>query len=253
MAVFVCCTRFLCNFVPNCVGDGLSIERNLLISVLKLTQNGSVKQEVVYSDAHVTAEYGEKLLQNLQTTTGINLNDRQITADTQTRLCLATQAAQLGADLQQMSLYLDWREFEALSAIALQLNGYTTTNNIHFSHNKKRWEIDVVGCRKPLVVCIDCKHWQHGMHPSAIQKAAQAQIQRTHALAHSTLKRKRPLAFSAWTKARFIPVALSLLPYSQKFCEQVPIVPVLQLQDFISQLPLNLACVCSFEQQITHL
>ncbi len=234
-------------------GDGLSIERNLLISALKLTQKGPVKQELVYSDAHVPAAYGAKLLQNLQSTTGLNLKDDLITADTQTRLTIAVAAAQKGADIEQISTHLGWQEFEAMAAMALQLNGYTTTNNLHFTQTGKRWEIDVVGCQKPLVVCIDCKHWRHGMHPSTMHKTAKTQAQRTYSFAQNLPNTKIKMDCTQWPKATFVPVILSLLPFAQKFCDQVPIVPVLSLQDFLCQLPLNLDCLATFERQFKHL
>jgi Holliday junction resolvase-like predicted endonuclease len=247
------CTWFLCKFVQKLGGDGLSIERNLLISALKLTQKGPVKQELVYSDAHVPAAYGANLLQNLQSTTSLNLKDGLITADNQTRLTIAVAAAQKGADIEQISTHLAWQEFEAMAAMALQLNGYTTTNNLHFTQTGKRWEIDVVGCQKPLVVCIDCKHWRHGMHPSTMHKAAKTQAQRTHAFAQNLPNTKTKMDCTQWPKATFIPVILSLLPFAQKFCDQVPIVPVLSLQDFLGQLPLNLDCLVTFERQFEHL
>jgi hypothetical protein len=40
-----------------------------------------------------------------------------------------------------------------------------------------------------------------------------------------------------WEKAKFVPAVLSLIPSSFKFYDKVPVVPVLQLQDFICQLP----------------
>ena len=45
--------------------------------------------------------------------------------------------------------------------------------------------MDVVGCKKPLVVCIDCKHWQHSIATSALKRIVDLQVNRTRALADS--------------------------------------------------------------------
>jgi Holliday junction resolvase-like predicted endonuclease len=231
----------------------LSIEQKLLISTLKLTPKGSTKQECVYTDAHVPSSYGQNLLQKLQKQKLINLVNGVIRVDTQSRLAIAIQATQLGAPIEQISSYLDWKEFESMAALALELNGYTTQENVHFTNNKKRWEIDVVGARKPLVICIDCKHWHHGMHPAALRKVAETQMQRTKAFVDCLPNGKVEASFLQWTSAVFVPVILSLIPFSQKYCNRVPIVPVLQVQDFIGQLALNLDVVQTFAKKFSHL
>jgi Holliday junction resolvase-like predicted endonuclease len=143
----------------------------------------------------------------------------------------------LGADVEHISDLLCWREFEEIAAFALKNNGYSVQNNLRFKHESKRWEIDVVGCKKPLVICIDCKHWQRAISSSALKRIIDLQSQRTQALADSLPNINLKLECAKWEKAKFIPSVLSLIPSSFKFWEKVPVVPVLQLQDFISQLP----------------
>ncbi len=105
------------------------------------------------------------------------------------------------------------------------------------AHEGKRWEIDVVGCKKPLAICIDCKHWQHAITSSALKRMVDLQTQRTRALADSLPNVKLKLECIKWERSKFIPAVLSLIPSGQKFYDKVPVVPVLQLQDFIYQLP----------------
>jgi len=124
---------------------------------------------------------------------------------------------------------------------------------VRFKHGGRKWEIDVVGCRKPLVVCVDCKHYHHGMSPSAMQKIAEAQTQRTKALAESLPNVTMKLDCASWDKAKFVPAILSLLPSRVKFCDDVPIVPILQLQDFISQLPIQVESLTYFRKEFSHL
>lgn len=153
------------------------------------------------------------------------------------RLKLIIKAASLGADLERVSNFLCWQEFEEIAAFALKNYGYAVTNNVRFKHAGHRCEIDVVACKKPLVVCIDCKHWQHSITPSALRKIVDAQVQRTKALAESLPNLSLTLECTKWDNAKFTPVILSLMPSAYKFIDDVPVVPILKLQDFINQLP----------------
>ena len=207
------------------------------MSLLKMTKNGSALIESVNKEAHIPSEAGEQLLQKLQNEDLLYLNGEKVEVYSNTRLKMAVRAATLGADIECISRFLGWKEFEEMAAIALKSHGYVVKNNVHFKHERHRWEIDVIGCRKPVVICIDCKHWQHAITPSALKKIVVAQIERTHAFADSLPAPSLKLDCALWEKANFIPAVLSLFPSSYKFIYQVPIVPVLQLQDFICQLP----------------
>ncbi len=214
----------------------MSVERNLLISLLKLTKEGPALVESVKREAKIPSTVTLDLLEKLQKENLIYLKPSSIEINGGSRLKLAIKASQLGADIEQISDLLCWQEFEEIAALALKNNGYVVQNNVRFKHNEKRWEIDVVGCKKPLVVCIDCKHWQRAIAASALKKIVDLQIQRTHALADSLPNINIKLECTRWEKAKFIPTVLSLIPSSFKFYEKVPVVPVLQLQDFIHQL-----------------
>lgn len=229
------------------------VELNLLISLLKLTENGSVLIEDVKKEARISSEITEKLLANLQNQELIYLKGDIVEVDTSNRLKLAVKAVLLGADVERVSGLLCWQEFEEIAALALRNNGYTVAKNVRFNHGGRKWEIDVVGCRKPLVVCVDCKHYHHGMSPSAVQKIAEAQAQRTKALADVLPNTKIKLDCTGWSKAKFVPAILSLLPSKAKFYDEVPIVPVLKLQDFISQLPAQLEALAYFRKEFCRL
>jgi hypothetical protein len=215
----------------------LSVEKNVAISLLKLTQKGSALIETINLDAHLTSATSKKLLQKMQNENLVYLKGDSVEVDSASRLKLAIKAVTLGADIERISDLLGWQEFEAIASLALKNNGYTVKKNVHFTHKGRRWEIDVVGCSKPLVVCIDCKHWQRAITPSVLKKMVDAQIERTEAFADSLPNPKLRVDCILWEKAKFIPVVLSLVPCAYKFYYQVPIVPILQLQDFITQLP----------------
>jgi Holliday junction resolvase-like predicted endonuclease len=231
----------------------VAIERDLIISLLKLTTNGVVSRESINKDAKIPSAVALNLLRQLQTDGMVYLRGNNVEVDTNNRLKLAVKAATLGADVERISSFLRWQEFEGITAIALERNDYTVTKNVRFKHAGRRWEIDVVGCRKPLVVCVDCKHWHHGMSPSALKKIAEAQVERTRALAESLPSVAVKIECAKWSKAKFIPVVLALLPGNFKFHDTVPIVPVFQLQEFVSQLPAYTESVKHFSKTFGHL
>ena len=215
----------------------MSVERNLLISLLKLTKNGAVLTETVNSDAKVPAITARKLLCKLQNEELVYLKDGNVEASGTARLKLAIKAASLGADVEQLSHLLCWQEFEEIAAFALQNYGYTALNNVRFKNTERKFEIDVVGCKKPLVLCIDCKHWHHSISPSALRRIVEAQIERTKSFADSLPNPKLNFECTQWDNAKFFPIILALWPSAFKFYYEVPIVPVFQLQDFLNQLP----------------
>jgi hypothetical protein len=49
-----------------------------------------------------------------------------------------------------------------------------------------------------------------------------------------------------WRQATLIPVILSLVPGPLKFYNKVPIVPILQLQNFLNELPAHTISLTHF-------
>ena len=215
----------------------MSIECNLIISILKLTKEGPVLIETVNKDAHIPTAITMKLLDKLQNEGLVYFEQDTIKVEGDSRLKLGVKAVSLGADVECISNKLCWQEFEEIAAVALQNHGYSVLNNVRFKFGGRRWEVDVVGCKKPLVLCTDCKHWQHAIAPSALRRIVNSQEDRTAALADSLPNPSLKLECTKWSNAKFIPAILSLMPCSFKFYDSVPVVPILQLQDFISQLP----------------
>lgn len=234
-------------------GLRLSIERNFTISVLKITKNGPGLTGDIKNDAKIPLDTTLKLLEKLQNEGLIYLKDNSVEANSSSRLKLAVKAALLGADIEQLSNLLCWQEFEEIVAFALQSNGFAVQNNVRFKHGGRRWEIDVVGCKKPLVVCVDCKHWQRAIAPSALHRIVDAQTERTQAFASSLPNITLKIDCTQWEKAKFVPVVLSLISSSQKFFNKVPIVPVLQIQDFITQFPIYIGTLKFFPKTFNKL
>jgi hypothetical protein len=231
----------------------LHVERSLAISALKLTKEGPVLVEEVNKDARIPSSVSCKLIRKMQNEGVIYLKDDIIEADSSSRLKLAVKAVSLGADIEHVSNLLRWQEFEEISALALKRNGYDVQKNVRFKHAGRRWEIDVVGYKKPLVACIDCKHWGKAISPSTLSRIVDEQVDRTEAFSDSLPNVKLEALCTQWEKANFVPAVLSLIQSAYKYVHQVPVVAVLQLQDFIAQLPLYTQELKFFPKTFTNL
>ena len=239
--------------LPILRGFLMVIELNLLISLLKLTKNGHVLTKCVNQEARVASDIAGKLLKRLENEGLITIRNDFVEATGDNRLRLAVKAISLGADVEHVSLLLRWQEFEDIAAVALERNGYITAKNVRFKHGGRKWEIDVVGFRKPLVLCVDCKRWQRGLTPSALGKIVEAQVTRARALADTLPSPSLKLECVKWSGAKFVPIILSLVPSSFKFYDEVPVVSVLQLQDFLVQLPAYVGSLTYFTSEFNHL
>lgn len=228
----------------------MAAERSVIASVLKLTGTGCVSKELIQRDAKVTSSVVEETLRKLSEGGFIRQQRCLILASPNQRVSLAVQAVKLGADFERICRSLEWSEFEGIVAQAFHASGFRVLKNFRFKHAGKRWEIDVLGCREPLVVCVDCKHWRRGWSRAAIIKAVEAQVERTRALAEALSNYYQKAGLTRWKSATLVPIVLSLIPGSFKFHRNVPIVPVLQLPDFLYHMPVEVDRLTYFTKKI---
>jgi len=122
------------------------------------------------------------------------------------RLRLALYFLEKGVSVKRLSRYLDWSDFEKMSAEILGRHGYVVASNVLFTR-PRRLEIDVVGvdtgCGRAVV--IDCKHWRHGISPSSIIEHGRRHIDRT----------MKFLRYRSWLYSRY--------PYFSKVRYAVPV------------------------------
>jgi Holliday junction resolvase-like predicted endonuclease len=216
----------------------MQLLREVIISVLKLSKDEPVLYELVKNDSRLPSKTLERLLQTLQKDGLVYLHDGFLQTSALQRLSLAVRALQLGADYERVSGFLEWKEFERLAAAALDMHGYTVKLNLRFRQGGRRWEMDIIGCRRPLVVCVDCKHWRRGLYPSKLRGVVDEQVKRTVAFSESLQNPAVRVECASWEETTFVPVVVSLVPTSFRFHDGTPVVPILQLQDFLAQLPM---------------
>ncbi len=223
----------------------MTVERKILLSLLKLTQEGPISRTLVSKDARVPVQVADEVLEKFSSEGVAQLKDKIVEVSSNQRVKLAIRAIRLGADFERACRALRWDEFESIAAAAFLANNFAVTKGFRFKHAGRRWEIDVIGRREPIVACVDCKHWRHGWGRSASTKAVEAQIERIKALAR-VLESGQKLGLTNWKKATLVPVILSLIPAPFKFYKNTPIVPILKLPNFLNELPAHLYALKTF-------
>ena len=229
------------------------LEKKYMLSILRMTKNGSTTLNEINNDSKIAKEIALKIIHKLQDAHLIELKDDSIEIDSQNRLNLAVKAIEFGADIQDTSSTLLWQEFEAVVATALRRNDYIVLKNMRFKHLGKRWEIDVLGCKRPIALSIDCKQWRRGLTQSSLRKIVETHVERTKALVQSLPNIAIEVECAKWETTKFIPTILSLISTGIRYCDKVPIVPVLQIQDFLHQLPAHIESVRSISRRFNHL
>jgi len=214
----------------------MAVERELLVSILKLTKRGPIQRELVSRDARIPIQTANDMLRKFCDEGVIRLRGKTIEASPRQRVKVAIRAIESGADLERVCKALEWIEFENITSEVFEVNGYHVKKRFRFKWFGRRWEVDVVGRKEPMVLCADCKHWLRGWRRSAIVKTVGLQLERTEALADALPFLREKLELTNWRQATLVPVVISLVPASLKFYNNVPIVPILQLQNFLSEL-----------------
>ena len=135
------------------------------------------------------------------------------------KLKIAMILLQNGFPLDEISIALDWRDFEGLTAEILSSKNFAVIKNMMLT--KPRMEI-VVGIRLGIAILIDCKHWKR-YNSSSLTSAVEKQIERT----------KQYVAKTEGSMA--VPVIVTLYQDKIDFIDKVPIVPIFQFSSFIDE------------------
>jgi len=227
----------------------MTVDKSVLTSLLKLSHTGPVRKELLAKDARVPIRTIDQTLRKLSQGSLLKEKKNTIEVSPNQRLIMAIYALKLGADFERVGSLLSWTEFESIAAKAFEANGYRVLRNFHFKHATKKREIDIVGLKKPLIVCVDCKQWKRGWRKAATVKAVEVQTERTEAFAKALPNYYQKARLEGWETAILIPTVLSLASGPYKFYNNVPIVPILQLQDFINGLPVHIHILKTFHQK----
>ena len=199
--------------------------------------NGILEGGVSVVDFSIVTELDEisakellyTLVQNGIGTWNDDLVDFDIPND---RLQTALFAIKLGADVESVSEYLTWQDFESITGLILEEKNFDVTKNLILT--KPRMEIDVVGTKMDIALLIDCKHWKT-MSKSSLDEIVKKQVERV----------KRYVADENMSA---LPVIVTLHQEEIQFVENVPIVPIMKLSSFLDEFVGNLDSLASIEK-----
>ena len=137
------------------------------------------------------------------------------------RMHAAVLALHMRGDIEQVSTYLSWKDFEKLASEVLRSFGYRTRTNVRFA--KPRMEIDVVGTSSDgFTIAVDCKHWKQS-NLSSMSNFSQKQA----------IRAERLIKYEKKTISQVVPVMLTLHSESVRFINAVPLVPIHKFRSFI--------------------
>ena len=136
------------------------------------------------------------------------------------KLKIAVALLEKGFPIDDISIALDWRDFEGLTAEILSSKDFAVIKNMILT--KPRMEIDVIGIRLGIAILIDCKHWKR-YSTSSLTSAVKKQIERTKKYVEKT------------QGAIAVPVIVTLYQDKVNFIDNVPIVPIFQFSSFIDE------------------
>jgi len=213
----------------------MTTKTDVLISILKHTNSGPVATEIIARDANVPVQVANNVLRGLREIGLIECENELIELSSNQRVKLAIHAINHGTDIERVCKVLEWIEFENFAATAFEANNFAVKRRFRFKASGRRWEIDVLAYSEPIVVCVDCKRWRRGWGNSAIRKIVELQAQRTEVLAKALHSLQKRINLDGWRQAILFPVILSLFPGPVKFYKKVPVVPILQLQNFLDE------------------
>ena len=136
------------------------------------------------------------------------------------KLKIAVALLEKGFPLDEISVALDWKDFEGLTAAILNSKNFAVIKNMILT--KPRMEIDVIGIRLGIAILIDCKHWKR-YSTSSLTTVVKKQIERTK---HYVAKTSGAIS---------VPVIVTLYKDKVDFIEKVPVVPIFQFSSFIDE------------------
>ncbi len=141
------------------------------------------------------------------------------------KLKIAVALLENGFPIDEISIALDWKDFEGLTAEILTSKNFAVIKNMILT--KPRMEIDIVGIRLGIAILIDCKHWKR-YSISSLTTVVKKQIKRTKSYVAKT------------QGSTAVPVIVTLYRDKVDFIENVPIVPIFQFSSFIDEFYGNL-------------
>ncbi len=223
---------------------------DLLLTLLRETLSSSVTINALSDVTGISIQNIRRDMLNLAENHLVtNINGREVRVLNEQRLNLAIFSLREGADIERVCRALGWREFEDLTALALEQNGYGVKKHFRFKGSNRRYEIDVVGLKEPLILSVECKHWRRSGRAATVN-AIRMQVERTKSLAQYVKPIDR-LGVAEWREVKLLPLVLTLSDTVLKIFNGVPVVPIFNLNSFLNEMQAYPDKIMFFKAKIT--
>ena len=227
-----------------------AMEREILLTLLEKTRDEPSTREELMEAIRITGDALNSFLASLLRNNAIGSEGEKITADLNQRLGLAVRAVRAGADFERVSKALGWLEFEEMAAYTFEENGFRVSRRFRFQAEGRRWEIDVLARRRPLVICAECKHWSKGLGNLTARRIVETHLEKVRVLSENAPRLMKRLGVGGWGEAVFVPVTLSLQPAMNRIYRRIPVVSVFELPSFLSEFEGQMEWLAKFSVEI---
>ncbi len=156
------------------------------MELLKSTKSSKVVSlDLLATYAACSKEYCASLVSEL----GIPMANGWLSVSRQNRLDLAMGEARRGY-LEKPSRFLNWQDFERFGRECMDELGYETTLDTRIKGEGRSWQIDVIGVKGQMILCLDCKQWAPPLTLSRFKKAEIHQSKATRLFAGKIAEEK---------------------------------------------------------------
>ena len=225
-------------------------QRDILIALLERTREGPTDFEGLRKMVRVTDEAFTVFLEHLTKQGLIRAGKETLDATLEQRLEIEIRAVMVGADMERVSKALGWLEFEEMTAYIFEENRYNVRRRFRFKAEGRRWEIDVLATRKPLVLCVECKHWTNGLGSITARKIVETHLEKVRVLSENPAILVDNGILKDWKRAIFVPMTLSLQPARNKIYRRIPVVSIFELPGFINEFQGQMEWLASFTVEL---
>ncbi len=205
--------------------DDAPTTRRFVRELLRFTLGervASLDQISTYSSCSIA------LARRLASELGLQVLDGTVQLPRELRLDIAMSEANRGF-LHDPSRFLEWRDFERFAERCLSYSGFETRRDVRVKGAGRSWQIDVIGAKDQLLLCLDCKHWAPPMPPSRLKVPENHQCAATRLYA-CKLARERNSEITS------LPVILTLFEPHQNFSERAVMVEIQRLPSLLQGL-----------------
>ncbi len=149
----------------------------------------------------------------------------------------------LNVDLESLSSFLPWDEFEALVRLIFEEWGFGVISRLRVPVAGSRVEFDVIAYKEPRVLLIEAKRWKK--ISSGVTTVVNRHLEKVELVSKSPEVLINRIGIR-WSEAVLIPVVITWHRVSTEIVNGVPVVSIYQVNSFIMRLDEIMDYVRSF-------